>query len=365
MSDDIGRATLDIGGQRYEGWTEVTVSHSIEQAASDFSLQLTDRWSANMEPRTIRRGAPCQLALAGQMLVRGYIERPQPGYDKDASRLSVSGRSKTGDLVDCSVNIEGGQFKGRSLAQIAVVLCKPFGIEVINQVPEANQPLTTDWQVEPGETAFESLERAARFVRCLLVPDPAGRLVICRAGTSVLPVHLRYADQIVEASAEYDDRDRFSEYLVMGDNAAGGAGFDDLDGPAVTQVLGKAVDTGMSRYRPLVILAEDNLDAKKAAERADWEMRRRRARANTVSVTLRGWTMPGTSTLWPLNHLLHITDPKLGLSNEQLLISAIRFSKSSSAGTRTALTLMPKEGFDVEPINVKKKTSAAPATGGW
>lgn len=363
MSNNPGRASLDISGHRHEGWLDISVRHSIEDVASGFTLQLTDRWAHNMEARTIRRGDACRLALMGEQLITGYVDLVNPGHDKDARRLSVSGRAKTADLVDCSVAIEGGQFKGRSLLQIAVALCKPFGIEVVNQVPEATQPLTTDWQLEPGETAYESLERAARFVRALLIPDPQGRLVICRAGNQVLPVHLRFGENLLEADAQYDDRDRFSEYRVIGDSAAGGAGWDNLDGPAVTQTMGSATDSGIRRYRPLILVGEDNLDTRRASERADWEMRRRRARAQTITATVQGWTVFGSSRLWPLNHLLHITDPWLGLNNEQLLISAIDFTKSDK-GTRSVLTLMPKEGFDIEPISAPKQAGASPG-GGW
>lgn len=363
MSNNPGRAALDIAGQRFEGWTEVSVTHSIEQVASSFTLSLTDRWGVAMEPRPIRKGDPCIVSLEGEALINGYINRPNPGYDADARRLSVSGRSKTGDLVDCAADIAGGQFKGRSLLQIATALCQPLGVEVVNEVPEAAQPLTTDWQLEPGESVFESLERAARFVRCLLIPDPRGRLVITRAGTNALSVQLLYGDNIVEADGQYDDSDQFSDYIVLGDSAAGGDAWDEMDAEAVTQTLGRVKDDTVRRYRPMVILAEDNLDAKRATERAEWEMRRRRARANQVEITVQGWQVPGTKQLWPLNHLVPVTCPWLNLQRDFLLITALTFTKNRQ-GTRTRLTLMPKEGFMVEPIQAKKKQSAGNADGG-
>ncbi|MGL4710362.1 MAG: phage baseplate assembly protein [Aeromonas veronii] len=361
MSNNPGRAALSIAGQRFEGWTEVSVTHSIEQVASNFTLALTDRWGVAMEPRPIRKGDSCIVSLEGHPLINGYINRSNPGYDAGQRRLSVSGRSKTADLVDCSADIDGGQFKGRSLLQIATALCKPLGVEVVNEVPEAAKPLTTDWQLEPGESVFESLERAARFVRCLLIPDPQGRLVITRAGRSALPVQLVYGENILEADGQYDDSDQFSDYIVLGDSAAGGDSWDELDAVAVTQTLGRVKDDTVRRYRPMVILAEDNLDAARATERAEWEMRRRRARANQVDITVAGWTMPGSNALWPLNHLVPVTCPWLNLQREFLLITALTFTKNGK-GTRTTLTLMPKEGFEVEPIAPKKKTDDG---GGW
>jgi prophage tail gpP-like protein len=355
------RAELHIGSARFEGWTDVSVTHSIEQVASSFELSLTDRWAVNQTPRQVRPGDACMLALNGQPLINGFIDAAHPGYDAKQRKLSVSGRAKTCDLVDCSLPIEGGQYKGQSLVQLAKAFCKPFGIEVVNTVDEANQPVGGDWQVEPGETGFESLERAARFVRCLLTCDPSGRLVITRAGTDVLPVHLRQGHQIVQADGNFDDRDRFSEYRVMGDSSSGGD-HDSRDGESATQNLGQAKDSAMRRYRPLILIAEDNLDNHKAGLRADWEMRRRRARSKSIEITLKGWTLPDSNRLWSINHEVRVTDPWLGLDSQLLLITSVKFSKNDQ-GTRTHLSLMPREGFEVEPIPPKAKSAGKKTKG--
>lgn len=352
-ANNPGRAELTIGRQSFEGWTSVSVTHSIESAASNFDLSLTDRWAVTQQPRPVRPGSPCLVSLEGQPLLNGYIDAPRPSYDAKKRSLSVSGRAKTCDLVDCSLPMEGGQYKGQSLVQLAKIFCAPFGIEVVNTVAEANNPVGGDWQIEPGETGFESLERAARFARCLLTCDPSGRLVITRASSEVLPIHLRHGEQILEASADYDHRDRFSHYTVKGDSASGGDDWDNLDGESVTQSIGRARDEGVSRYRPMVLIGEDNLDNSKAAQRADWEMRRRRARSQAVEVTVQGWNMPGSRQLWPINKQVRITDPWLGLDGVLLLITAGTFTKNSD-GTRTRLSLMPREGFEVEPITPKK-----------
>jgi prophage tail gpP-like protein len=353
------RAELNIGGSRFEGWTDVSVTHSIEQAASSFELSLTDRWAVNQTPRQIRSGDACLLALNGQPLVDGYIDVANPSHNEKQRRLRVSGRAKTCDLVDCSLPVDGGQYKGQSLVQLARAFCKPFGIEVINNVLDAELPIGSDWQIEPGESGFESLERAARFARCLLTCDPAGRLVITRADIEVLPVHLRHGEQIIEGGATYDNRDRFSDYQVMGDAASGGD-FDSQDGEAATQSNGRAKDDGIRRYRPLVLIGEDNLDNYKAGQRADWEMRRRRARSQTVDLTVQGWTLPGTAQLWPINRQVRVTDPLLGLVDQLLLITAVTFTKNEN-GTRARLSLMPRDGFETDPVLpvIQKKARAA------
>lgn len=360
-----GRAELSIGRQRFEGWTSVSVTHSIEQSASSFDLSLTDRWAMNQEPRQVRPGDACELLLEGQPLIKGWIDSARPSYSPTSRSLQVTGRALTCDLVDCSLPVEGGQYRGLSLVKLARALCAPFGVDVVNLVGDAEQPLSSDWQIEPGESAFESLERAARFVRCLLTCDPSGRLVITRAGTSVLPVHLRQGDNIVEAEAEYDHRDRFSDYAIVGDAASGGA-LDEEDGEAATQAKGTVKDPDMRRYRPITLIGEDNLDNHKAKLRADWEMRRRRARSQSVQITVAGWRMPGSQQLWPINQQVPVTCPWLGLNNQVLLITAVTFTLNND-GTRTRLSLMPREGFTVDPVapRAARKRGAKDTDEGW
>lgn len=54
---------LTVDGKLWEGWTEMSVSRSLEAIAGEFDLSVTTRWSA-AAPRVIREGNPARSGWA-------------------------------------------------------------------------------------------------------------------------------------------------------------------------------------------------------------------------------------------------------------------------------------------------------------
>ncbi|MBB7152243.1 baseplate protein, partial [Escherichia coli] len=75
-----------------------------------------------------------------------------------------------------------------------------------------------------------------------------------------------------------DFRDRFSEYTVKGYARANGAEGDDIDAKSIVSQKGTATDSDVTRYRPMIIIADSKITAKDAQARALREQRRRLAK---------------------------------------------------------------------------------------
>ena len=60
----------------------------------------------------------------------GYLDEVLPDYDPEQHTIVASGRSKAGDLIDCSGREQ--RLDGRTLQQIAETLARPYGIEVVD-----------------------------------------------------------------------------------------------------------------------------------------------------------------------------------------------------------------------------------------
>ena len=73
------------------------------------------------------------MKFGQDLLITGYIDTIDIDLTDTSCRLSVSGRDKTGDLVDSSAIHGSGQWKNVRLEQIVRDICKPFGIEVLVQ----------------------------------------------------------------------------------------------------------------------------------------------------------------------------------------------------------------------------------------
>lgn len=325
---------LLVDGRRHGGWTRAEVSLGIEQMAAAFSLGYTQRGPENAAARPIRPGQRCELSLLGQRVLTGWVDEDSASLDKSAASYDVNGRSLTADLIDCSAIHRSGQWAGRTLAQIAADLLKPFGIPL--RVRTDVGAALPSFALQEGETVFEALDRAARLRGVLLAADGDGALVMLRAGDARSPGELREGRNIEAVSVNRNLRDRFSRIVVKGQSRG-----DDLDnGAAVASPSAAATDPGVRRHRPLIVLAEEQGVSLQA--RANWEQKVRVARGLSATVTVSGFeAAPGV--LWAINTRVRCVAPGVGLDSE-LLVAALQYRLDDS-GSRTTLTLVPPDVF--------------------
>ena len=124
MSNPV--VSLKINGREFSGWKKISISRGLEQLAATFELTVTERWSGQAKVIPIKEGDACTLLINGSPLIVGYVDDADPFYTDKEHGMVVSGRDKTGDLIDCSA--PSTQFSGRTLGEVATDLCKPFGV---------------------------------------------------------------------------------------------------------------------------------------------------------------------------------------------------------------------------------------------
>lgn len=346
--DDV---RLVIGGESHAGWTEIRVMRSIEAVADTFELTLTERWADGEEPRPIRAGVACELWIDDERVVTGYVDDVAPSYDAQKHTVTASGRSKAGDLVDCSLS-GTLQWKGRTLLAIARDLAKRFGIEVRSEVG-AGDVFQVE-ALEPGEPVWDFLEQLARRRAVRIVSLPDGNLLITRAGTGRIATPLTLGENVLRASGEFSLRERFSDYIVQGQQS----GRDGNSGAAAAHVKALAKDNGVTRYRPTVVLADGPSTTADAKRRAEWQRNTAWGRGQGLIYTVNGWRH--ADGLWAPNRLVRVDDPWLGIAGDRLIMS-VQFSLDEQ-GARTELRVMPREAADLVKLPDPKKNSES---GGW
>ena len=350
MSDDL---TLTVGGRIHGGWTSVEVVRSMEALVGTFSLGVTERWPGQPRRREIAPGDACTVAIGGDIVITGWVDDVEPSYSADNHAVSIRGRDATGDLVDCSAVHEPGEWHDRKIEAIAADLCQPFGIEVSTETYTGKA--FKDFRIEEGETVYEAIERACRQRGVLAVSDGAGGLVFTRADPDArVPGALKPGKDgnILAASGRYSNRDRHDSYTVKG-QSAGGDGFFGKD---AAEPAAEAVDLGIERHRPLVVIAEDQGDGDAFADRARWEANVRAGRSRAVTVTVQGWRHAG-GDLWRPNTIVTIDDDWLA-ANGDMIVAAVKFTRSES-GSLAELTLAMPSAFKLLPI------AQAEEPGGW
>lgn len=335
---------LRVSGRAFGGWKSVRVTRSMECIAGAFELGVTDRWSGQAEPWPILEEDPCELLLEGETVISGYVDGRRASIGPTERSLTVSGRDRAGDLVDCSAVLGTWEFLGADVLTLARAIAKPFGISVQLQAGIAPLRPVAKLTIDPGDSAFEAIERACRQAGVLPVSDGKGGVVLTRAGSARATTAIVEGENIKGGSSDFDATGRYARYLVTGQRQ----GTDDDYGAAAAMVQGSAQDAGVRRAgRVLMVRAEASVTPEAAARRAQWEAKVRAGRAATARITVQGWTQKD-GRLWPVNARVPVRSRSLGIDGELLICQAVH--RLDSGGTTTELSLKRPDAFLPEPV---------------
>ena len=348
--------TLQLGSQLHQGWQEVRIRMSLEQIADSFELTLTERWSDAGVVRPVTPGQSSMLKVGKELVLTGYVDDVLPDYDATTHTIVASGRSKTADLVDCSD--QDTRLVGLTLIQIAKRLAAPYGIEVVDTVG-VTKPFR-EFALEDGQPISEALERAAQIRGVRIVSDAQGRLVITHAVQREVQTSLTLGGNILRGSGTFSDRDRFNEYVVVGQTP----GTDAWSGAQASGPKNRALDPRVRAPRKTIIVCDTPADAADCKERAELEARMRWAKGRGITYTVAGWR--NEQGLWRPGDLVPVKDEFMGL-NERLLVSEVQLIEGAG-GRMSELRVCPPAAFEPVPVAEKKSESkGAPGkvSAGW
>lgn len=350
MADDL---TLKIGGRQIGGWVEARVTRGIERCPSDFEIVMTEKYPGNPDAFVVQPGDVCEVMLGADLVVTGYVDRYVPSLDAKAHQVTVAGRSKSEDLVDCSAEWPGGQISGSSALEIATKLAKPYGITVKGAV-DTGAPIP-QFFLTLGETAYAIIERVSRYRGLLIFDQPDGSVVLAQAGSDKMGSGLVEGKNVQRAAATYAADQRFSIYNVyllsmdvLQDLGDGG------------NLRGQSTDPGVKRHRQRDIISEaggGGLDV--SILRGQWEANRRAGRSYRIDATVDSWR-DTSGKLWTPNAIIPMNLPTLKLPKIDWLVGEVTFKKDQN-GTTADLVIMPRDAFLPEPILIQPFPADVPA----
>lgn len=320
---------LEVDGQTYKGWFEVEIERELDSFAQRFSMRYLEKIDG--QPWAIRAGTQCVLYWENEVLITGYVNRATMRASADEWMLSVEGRSSTSDLVDSSAVHKTGSWTDRTPSQIANELAKPFGLKVA--VKAAGADTTFDrWTLEAEETVHDVFDRICKQRGMLPVTTPDGNASFIRVGegsSSALPTIAVRSRELVE-----DDSTRQSEYRIY----SSGKG------------LEKAVvlDSGVQRYRPLIILSDSKGGTSGMQARGEWEKNVRAGRSERLR-----YILSGVHTEAP-GRLIDVLDPVLEVDEQLALASSVIHVDEDDATTTWELTR--PEAYSTREYPLKKLT---------
>jgi prophage tail gpP-like protein len=335
---------LTVDGLTYRGWRSMKCSLGLDAAAAEISIEMAERWAgaedAAQIARSIRPGAAFLLTLEGEAVVEGFLDALEVAYDATNHTLTVRGRERTADLVDCAATVDGPyEWANIGLEEAARRIAEPYGITVRAEADLGKA--FTRFSIQPGEAAWEAIARAARERAVIATGDGLGTLILTRAGEggeAAGALRLGGKDgNILRANGSFDVAERHDVVVVRG-QAQGET--------EASQGEARATDEDIIRHRPKVILAEAQGEGVTFQDRAAHEVRVAAGKSRRVRYTVPGWR-GSSGNLWLPNTKVWVEDAFLELERE-LLISNVTFSLTEQ-GTVTELQVAPVDAYALLP----------------
>lgn len=320
MSDQLTYVTVSTGGGKFSGESlfngnaKTTVQYAANQAARAFAITATDSQAALSEAWGFMPGEPVSISANGQPLVAGFVDIMSPSFDKGNHHVEVSGRSKGADAVNSSVEHPSNEFVNTTPLAIMQAIDKQ-NVGFTTDIP---QPLVDYFRINPGESVFDAGDRLTRKYQMLLQGMPDGGIKLTTGATAGTNAPLIQGQNILAASAAFDQTNGHSSYTVRGQRSFG------HDRKAL-QIKQTVKDKSVKRNRPKHIHQEGDIDDNTALKRAKHQRDRQQGESITASIKSQSW-FDSDGKLWKANGLVYVYCPMLKL-DMQMLIKSVNLSQ--------------------------------------
>ncbi len=360
---------IEIDGVQFGGFTSANVTTRLDALSSVFQFDAT---SSGAKPLPFSGGQACQVFADGELVLTGNIEVVSASYDSGNHAITFEGRDKTGDLLDSSLGGKGAD--GKSLSSISAPIslasiCRRVIAHIgadIQVVDEANALIFSAAvdvaTADPGDNAFEFLEKYSRKRQVLLSNNPQGDLLLAKpsgitiGGSIINRVgNPGNANNVIRADVLYDSTGRFNLYRAMSQLNTVAGGLSALFSATTTSDQGstqQAIDDLIRVGRQKILVAEAVTSGKGTFDRASWDAKIQKARGRVYSPELSGFR-DQTGELWRTNVLPQVVDEFVGIE-ARMLVNSVTFSNSLLDGSeRVILGMVERDAYTLalqEPV---------------
>jgi prophage tail gpP-like protein len=273
--------TLTVNGSTISGWKSVRITRRMERIPAEFDISMTERFP-NTITVVVMEGDPCTVKIGADVVITAYVDRVAETVSATAHTLSISGRSKCEDHVDCAAQFDSFRFTNVSTADIAAQFAQPLGIGVKALSPGIVHPQVC---LNVSESLHAVIDRLCKLAQLLCYEDADGDLVIGPLSTDEAAGGFALGVNVEQATYTRYLSQRFSEYRVYltGTGIFTDAGQQPLSEYSVT-------DDTMPRFRPTAFIAQNgDAGADVSNAHALWECNRRIGRGNLFPITTSSW----------------------------------------------------------------------------
>lgn len=348
---------LLIDGKQHGEWEGYEIDGDLLTPADGWHVSLG---MLGKSPVEVVEGSPVKVLVGGEVVLTGYIDDIEHSVRKGENNFSMSGRDLATDLVDCCVPIFSAKMVG--IKELVAKIVSEF--KDIKRVRiEADATRTREKiNIEPGDTAWDALARAAEANGLWPWFEPDGTLVIGGPDySSPIVAHLIMrksgkGNNVLSISKHSSMQGRYSDVTVLGQ-----AHGTDTE-PGRNALKDGAQDAGLTgfRYRPKIVTDHECDSRAVCRDRARKIISDGRLNGLTLTVEVRGHRIiaPGTEfdgKLWKPGMRMNVTSESHGIENQAFFLMGRKFKRNRSTGTITVLTLK-EDGIWVLDAHPHKNT---------
>jgi prophage tail gpP-like protein len=331
---------LIVGGKTFRDWKSVEVTASSTESARSFTLDVAEGAIGLMNAEWVcKPGTECEIYAGSDLLLKGVIDDYEPSFSGTTHKIKVAGRSKSAHTVDSSANHRTGRFENKTIDQIANELGQQVGVRY-RLTEQAGR--ISHFQLRPGETIHNAVERLTRDNQLMLTGMPDGSVEIGRARDDVMG-QLVQGVNILEGKSKLSAKKRARTTTVRGQNANSTTGRQQRQEATVTD----PTFTG-NAGRTIIIVNERDATDEQLRRRARWDASRRAGEGTTSQITVVGWRND-KGQLWEPKKQVYVKSSFLKI-DQNMAIKSVTYTQSADGGTTCALELV-----DPAALGGKKK----------
>jgi len=343
MGEEI--VTVSAGGKTWTAFESVSVAAHFRHAARSFHLEIAAEPGPEVTAWSFKAGTEVQIFFNGDLACHGFVDRYQPkiaGHKRAGA--TVSGRSRSQDFIDSSAVHDTGEFKNKTVAEIAQALDK-FNVGILT---DQQLPKVPVYRITPGETAYRVAEKLCRQAGVWASGQADGSILITVAGKG-RNTPIIEGDNLLSGEADHNWANRHRDVIVRGQRPVG-------HGVQAMEIEATSHDPELTRPRAVVVPQDDDTDQQRAKERATHRRDSEVANSLKAHATMQGFH-DAADMLWTPGNLVFFESPFLDVAQD-MAIDGATFTQSRRAGSRTVLNLVDPAALGAKGRKGGKANSA-------
>lgn len=342
---------IRINGNPFTMWKSATVQRSIDSNAGAF--RFSNSTSSPVASYPVKAGDFVEITVNRVRKIFGFVDQISGSHDDSSHTIEVSGRDNVADLIDSSIPASAKVNAGPiSLKALVEKVASSIGSKVkVSQTVSIDDFTEDELQAAAsGDKCMEWLVSFARKRQVYLVPDGSGGIIIYRpdqankAATAIIHKPGTPQNNVIAYSFSMSQQERFNTYLCRSQANFGNDAFAEYFSDGADK-SGEARDGQIRESRYLEFQAEQAMGNKTCAQRAAEQSNIQRALGISYSVSLAGLAQ-ANGVLWDFGQFVFVQDDCAGIVGTYL-IKAVEYAQDIGSGSRTQLSIVPPDGYQV------------------